>query len=48
MMYYMKIEDNIIIDYLNDVAPKTYQNHWLFYNIEPNQYLFEEPDKSKK
>ena len=44
----MRIDDSIIIDYLSNLDSVNYQNHWLFYNIEPNQYLFEEPDKSKK
>ncbi len=44
----MIINDDIIIDYLNDLSSDKYKNHWVFNNIEQNQYLFEEPSNEHK
>ncbi|ARC86369.1 hypothetical protein U732_3449 [Clostridium argentinense CDC 2741] len=39
----MIVNDDIIIKYFNNTNCDDYNKHWVFDNIEENQYLFEKP-----
>lgn len=44
----MILSDEIIEDYLENDDSDKYSNHWIFYNIEPNEYLYKKPDIEKR
>lgn len=35
--------DEVITEYLDNKSTEKYSNHWVFNNIEPNEYLFKQP-----
>lgn len=44
----MILNDEIIADYLENDDSDKYSNHWIFYNIEPDEYLYKKPDVEKR
>ncbi|MGG7164108.1 hypothetical protein [Clostridium ihumii] len=41
----MILNDEIIVDYLKEPSSNKYRNHWIFYNIEPNKYMYDTPSR---